>query len=79
LAIDIIGADRWGKIVAEAGRFVPAVNSFLAFIAAQHGLRFVTRYSKYLECFCLNIINSLNKQYHKFIHIPRNNSFTSLT
>jgi predicted nucleic acid-binding protein len=43
LPIDAAVADRWGRIVAQAGRPVPAVDSLLAATAAQHGLVLVTR------------------------------------
>lgn len=43
LSIDVAVADRWGRMVARAGRPVPAVDSLLAATAAQHGLIFVTR------------------------------------
>jgi predicted nucleic acid-binding protein len=43
LPIDAAVADRWGRIVAQAGRPVSAVDSLLAATAAQHGLVLVTR------------------------------------
>ena len=43
LSIDAAVADRWGRMVARAGRPLPAVDSLLAATAAQHGLIFVTR------------------------------------
>lgn len=36
-------ADRWGRLLAEAGRPLPAVDSLLAATALSHGLRLVTR------------------------------------
>lgn len=36
-------SDRWGRLVAEAGRPVPAVDSLLAATALHHELRMVTR------------------------------------
>ena len=36
-------ADRWGRLVAEVGRSVPAIDSLLAATALTHGLRIVTR------------------------------------
>jgi toxin FitB len=36
-------ADRWGRLVAEAGRPLAAVDSLLAATALTHGLRMVTR------------------------------------
>lgn len=43
LPVDAAVADRWGRLVAEAGRPLPAVDSLLAATALQHGLRLVTR------------------------------------
>ncbi|GAB6059114.1 PIN domain-containing protein [Desulfonatronum parangueonense] len=43
LAVDAHVADRWGRLVFEAGRPVPAIDSLLAATAIQHGLRLVTR------------------------------------
>lgn len=43
LPIDERVADRWGRMLAEAGRPVPAVDSLLAATAATHGLVMVTR------------------------------------
>jgi hypothetical protein len=38
-------ADRWGRLVAAAGRSIPAVDSLLAATALAHDLRLVTRNS----------------------------------
>ena len=43
LPIDAAVADRWGRLVAQAGRPVPAIDSLLAATAMQHGLILVTR------------------------------------
>ena len=43
LGIDTAVADRWGRMVAAAGRPLPAIDSLLAATAAQHGLVLVTR------------------------------------
>jgi toxin FitB len=43
LPIDAAVADRWGRLLAAAGRPVPAVDSLLAATALQHDLRLVTR------------------------------------
>ena len=43
LPISIGIADRWGRIVAQAGRSVPIVDSLIAAIALHHDLRLVTR------------------------------------
>jgi len=43
LAVDASVADRWGRLQADAGRSVPAVDSLLAATALHHGLSLVTR------------------------------------
>lgn len=43
LPVDAAVADRWGRMVAQAGRPVPAIDSLLAATALQHGLVLVTR------------------------------------
>lgn len=43
LAINMQVADRWGRIVAAAGKPVPAIDSLLAATALHHGLGLVTR------------------------------------
>jgi predicted nucleic acid-binding protein len=37
LAVDARVADRWGRLVAQAGRPVPAIDSLLAATALTHG------------------------------------------
>ena len=43
LPVDAAIADRWGRLLAGAGRTLPAVDSLLAATALQHDLRIVTR------------------------------------
>jgi hypothetical protein len=43
LAITPAVADRWGRLLAQVGRSVPAIDSLLAATALTHGLRIVTR------------------------------------
>jgi predicted nucleic acid-binding protein len=43
LGIDAAVADRWGRMVAAAGRPLPAIDSLLAATAAHHGFILVTR------------------------------------
>ncbi|RDI22031.1 hypothetical protein DFR41_108155 [Pseudacidovorax intermedius] len=43
LGIDAAVADRWGRLVAEAGRPLPAIDSLLAATALVHDLVLVTR------------------------------------
>lgn len=50
-------ADRWGRLLAEVGRPVPAIDSLLAATALSHGLRLVTRNTSDF-CFAgLEVIN----------------------
>jgi hypothetical protein len=41
--IDATVADRWGRMVAQARRPLPAIDSLLAATASRHGLILVTR------------------------------------
>jgi predicted nucleic acid-binding protein len=43
LPVDARVADRWGYLVAQAGRPLPAIDSLLAATALTHGLTLVTR------------------------------------
>lgn len=43
LPIDAPVADRWGRLIAQAGRPLPAIDSLLAATALVHGLALVTR------------------------------------
>lgn len=43
LDVDAAVADRWGRMTAQAGRPLPAIDSLLAATAVQHGLILVTR------------------------------------
>lgn len=43
LPVDTTVADRWGRLLAEVRRPVPAIDSLLAATALQHHLRLVTR------------------------------------
>lgn len=43
LAVDAAVADRWGRLIAEAGRPLPAIDSLLAATALEHDLVLVTR------------------------------------
>lgn len=57
LPIDLTVADRWGRIVAAAGRPVHAIDSLIGATAAQHGLSLVTRNVRDYENLGLDIIN----------------------
>lgn len=43
LAVDQVVADRWGRLLASAGRPLPAIDSLLAATALVHDLVLVTR------------------------------------
>lgn len=43
LDVDGETADRWGRLLAKAGRTLPAIDSLLAATAQRHGLQVVTR------------------------------------
>lgn len=43
LPINLAVAERWGKLLAEAGRPLPSIDSLLAATALEHGLILVTR------------------------------------
>ena len=57
LSVDLAVADRWGRLLAEAGRPVPTINSLLAATALHHELRLVTRNSGDFEYPGLEVIN----------------------
>jgi toxin FitB len=57
LPIDVQVADRWGRLVAAAGRPLPAIDSLLAATAAQHGLSMVTRNTRDFADLGLDVIN----------------------
>ncbi|MCE5312339.1 MAG: type II toxin-antitoxin system VapC family toxin [Nitrospiraceae bacterium] len=57
LPVDIDVADRWGRLIAEAGRPVPAIDSLLAATAIHHELRLVTRNASDFEFQGLEVIN----------------------
>ena len=57
LPVDARVADRWGRLLAEAARPVPAIDSLLAATALQHDLRLVTRNEKDFKFPGLVVIN----------------------
>ena len=57
LPIDSAVADRWGRLVALAGRPLPAIDSLLAATAAQHGLILVTRNLRDVQGLGVQVIN----------------------
>lgn len=60
LPVDLAVADRWGRLVAQAGRPLPAIDSLLAATALQHGLNLVTRNQRDFELPGLEVINPWN-------------------
>ena len=50
-------ADRWGRLLAEVGRSIPAVDSLLAATALHHELRLVTRNVKDFRFPGLEVVN----------------------
>jgi toxin FitB len=57
LNLDAPIADRWGCLVAAAGRPLPAIDSLLAATAAHHGLSLVTRNARDFEGLGIEVIN----------------------
>lgn len=57
LAVDVSVADRWGRLIAQAGRPTPAIDSLLAATAIHHGLKLVTRNARDFEFAGLEVIN----------------------
>ena len=57
--LDVDGriADRWGRLLAEAGRPLPAIDSLLAATALQHNMALVTRNSRDFSFPELEVIN----------------------
>ena len=43
LPLDRPTADRWGRLMAQVGRTLPAIDSLIAATALQHGLTLVSR------------------------------------
>jgi predicted nucleic acid-binding protein len=57
LPIDVKVAERWGRLLATAGRPLPAIDSLLGATAAHYGLSVVTRHSRDFDNLGLSIIN----------------------
>lgn len=57
LTVDIAVADRWGRLLADAGRPVPTIDSLLAATALHHELRLVTRNASDFSYAGLEVIN----------------------
>lgn len=57
LSIDEPVADCWGRLVAQAGRALPAIDSLLAATALTHGMTLVTRNERDFQHPGLDVIN----------------------
>lgn len=57
LPVDLAVADRWGRLQADAGRPLPAIDSLMAATALHHGLRVVTRNARDFAYPGLAVIN----------------------
>jgi len=57
LGVDAQVADRWGRLLAAAGRPLPAIDSLLGATAAQHVLSMVTRNERDFAGLGLDVIN----------------------
>ena len=60
MAVDAHTADRWGRLLASAGRPLPAVDSLLAATALQHDLTLVTRNTADFSGTGVRLINPWN-------------------
>lgn len=57
LPVDLAVADRWGRLLAEAGRPLPTIDSLLAATALHYELRLVTRNARDFDYAGLEVIN----------------------
>ncbi len=57
LGVDAHVADRWGRVMASAGRPLPAIDALLAATALQHDLSLVTRNTKDFSDLGVRLIN----------------------
>jgi toxin FitB len=57
LPVDLAVADRWGRLLAEAGRPLPTIDSLLAATALHYELRLVTRNARDFNYPGLEVIN----------------------
>lgn len=60
MSIDVNVAERWGRLLGEAGRSMPAIDSLLAATALHHDLALVTRNTKDFDFPGLELINPWN-------------------
>ena len=57
LSVDAYVTDRWGRLNAQIGRPIPAIDSLLAATALTHGLKLVTRNVRDFNYPELDVIN----------------------
>lgn len=57
LSVDIAVAARWGRLLADAGRPLPAIDSLLAATAIEHDLVLVTRNVKDFAALPVELFN----------------------
>lgn len=57
LPLDAHTADRWGRLMAHAGRPLPAIDGLLAATALQHDLTLVTRNTRDFAGLGLRLLN----------------------
>ena len=57
LAVDAQVSDRWGRLLALAGRPLPAIDSLLGATASLHGLRMVTRNARDFAALGVEVVN----------------------
>ena len=57
LAVDRAVAERWGRLLAQTARPLPAIDSLLAATALQHGLTMVTRNARDFAIEGLDVID----------------------
>ncbi|HEX2009909.1 MAG TPA: type II toxin-antitoxin system VapC family toxin [Roseateles sp.] len=60
LSVDGAVAELWGRMLAKAGRPLPAIDSLLAATALHHGLMLVTRNVRDMEGLGVTLINPWN-------------------
>lgn len=60
LSVDGAVTELWGRMLAKAGRPLPAIDSLLAATALHHGLMLVTRNVRDMEGLGVTLINPWN-------------------
>jgi predicted nucleic acid-binding protein len=68
LGIDAHTADRWGRLMASAGRPLPAIDGLLAATALQHDLTLVTRNTKDFAGLAIPLINPWDARASRRVH-----------